>query len=638
MPELPPFLDALAIRPLVFDGAMGTMLYERGYFINRSFDEANLGSPDTVQKIHEEHREAGADILETNTFSANRYLLARYGVQDRVVEINRRGVEIARAAAQGRAWVAGAIGPTGEGLGVLSESVVQEVRSAYEEQILALTSTGVDLLVLETFHHLREIRIALEVARANFSGPIVAQMSFEEDGHLRDGTSPATVAGLLGAWGASVVGVNCCEGPAIVHDVATAMLAAGLPVSAQPNAGRPRRLDQRTLYMATPEYLGVYARRLFKAGVRLVGGCCGTRPEHVASIAAAARMQSGGSLRTPTVVSPTPASSGPTPLPPVPRSERSPLAAKIMRVFESRLAGGTVSRAPTGPAEFVVSVELNPPTGLSSEKAIATAKTLFEAGIDVVNIADGPRATVRMSNTAFAMLLRQSLGAEVILHVCCRDRNLLGLQADILGAHALGLHNLVIITGDPPKLGDYPKATAVFDLDSIELLKLVDGLNRGIDPAGKIVGEQTRFLLATGAEPSAQDYDRELRRLEQKIHAGAEVVMTQPVYDPTVVRRFLRDVRPFKVPILLGICPLVSARNAEFLHNEVPGMAVPEVIRRRLHDAGAGAGERAAGIAVARDMLLEFQSEIVGTYLMPQLGRYATALDVLKPLGYGVQS
>lgn len=630
-----PFLEVLKLRPLVFDGAMGTMLYEQGYFINRSFDEANLAKPDAVQKIHEAHRRAGADILETNTFSANRFLLARYGVTDRVREINVAGVELARAASGGEAYVGGSVGPTGEGLGVMPEYKVAEVRAAYEEQLRALIDAGIDLIVLETFHHLREIRIALEVARSLYSGPIVAQMSFEEDGHLRDGSAPTRVAELLGAWGANVVGVNCCDGPALVHDVAALMLESGLYVSAQPNAGRPRRLDQRTLYMATPEYFGVYARRILKAGVHIVGGCCGTRPEHISAIAAAVRMVGGGAARAATAKAEFRIETiSPAALAPWATEKKSSFAEKICRIWRDRLAMGTRRCRPDGPNDFAVSVEVNPAPGLSTDKQVAAARMLRAAGVDVVNIADGPRAAVRMNNAALALVLGRELGTEVILHVCCRDRNLLGLQSDILGAHVLGLHNLVIITGDPPKLGDYPKATAVFDLDSIELLKLVDGLNRGIDPTGKMVGEQTHFFLATGAEPAAFDYEREMRRLEMKIKAGAELIMTQPVYDPAVVTRFLDDVASFKVPVLLGVCPLVSARNAEFLHNEVPGMSVPEEIRKRMAKAGGGNAGQAEGIQIAREMVEIFQDRVVGAYLMPQLGRYAAAVDVLAGLGY----
>lgn len=640
MPARPDFLQTLKQRPLVFDAAMGTSLYERGYFINRPFDEANLIRAETVRQIHETQRAAGAEILETNTFSANRLLLARYGIADAVRDINIAGVHLARAAAGDAAWVAGSVGPTGEGLGVLSEDKLQELRAIFEEQIKILVDNKVDLLVLETFHHTGEMLAALQVARSHFTGPIVAQMSFEEDGHLRDGTAPDRVAHILAHAGADVVGVNCCDGPALVHEIATSMLSAGVPVSAQPNAGRPRRLDQRTLYMATPEYFGVYARRLFKAGVRLVGGCCGTRPEHVAAIAAAARMIGaadassapgpGATLdRIPAQVKQV------TAMPEVALAERSRFAAKIETIFEHRLARGERTQAPKGREDFAVSVELNPPAGLNPAKALAVGKGLVAAGVDVINVPDGPRAAVRMSNVAFAHLLERENGHETIVHVCCRDRNLVGLQSDILGAHVLGLRNLVVITGDPPKLGDYPKATAVFDLDSVELLKLVRSLNQGIDPAGKLVGEQTRFFLGSGVEPAAVDYDREMRRLEQKVAAGAQVIMTQPVYDRATVQRFLKDTRSLRVPILLGLCPLVSARNADFLHNEVPGMSVPDAIRARMQAAGGGPAGQQEGVRIAREMLDEFASSIVGCYIIPQLGRTNAALEVLSGLGYG---
>jgi len=629
------FLDTLSVRPMVFDGAMGTMLYEYGYFINRAFDEANLSKKDSVRKIHESYAAAGADVLETNTFSANRCLLSRYGVSDKVREINQAGVRLAREASAGDAWVAGALGPTGEGLGVMPDHKQDEVRDALHEQIAALVDEGVDLLMLETFHHLREMRIAVETARSLFDGPLVAQMSFQEDGHLLDGTAPLRVAQLLSSWGADAVGVNCCEGPAVVHDVAAEMVQSGHLVTAMPNAGRPRRLDQRTLYMATAEYFGVYAKRMLKAGVRAVGGCCGTHPEHIAAVAAAVRMLDGGTTRLDVSRTRRPPETITVPgVDPMPTEQKSTFAAKVMDIWNQRLGAGTRQQRPAGPQEFAVSVEVNPSPGLSVDKPMKAARMLKAAGVDVINIADGPRAAVRMSNTALALALRRELDTEIILHVCCRDRNLLGLQSDVLGAHVMDLKNLVVITGDPPKMGDYPKATAVFDLDSIELLKLIDGLNKGIDPAGKMVGEATSFFLATGAEPGALDYDRELNRLEMKIKAGAEMVMTQPVYDTAVVERFLEDTASFGVPVLLGVCPLVSARNAEFLHNEVPGMSVPPATRERMQAAGSGAPGVAEGVAIAREMVDGFADRIVGCYIMPQLGRYSTAIDVLEPVGF----
>jgi homocysteine S-methyltransferase len=452
------------------------------------------------------------------------------------------------------------------------------------------------------------------------------------------------MAERLRDWGADVAGVNCAEGPAFVFEIARQMLGRGVPVSAQPNAGRPRRLDERTLYMTTPEYFGVFARRLFQSGVAIVGGCCGTGPEHIRRAADAAAMQGAGRVRVE-------AAARPAEVPeirrldPVPMEAKSPLGAKLARVQRERLDPDGPRRPCAGPESFVVSVEVNPDPGLDPSRALGAMAMLRRAGADAVNTADGPRATARMSNLALALRARAEAGIDVILHVCCRDRNLLALHAELLGAWVLGIRNLVVITGDPPKMGDYPAATAVFDLDSIGLLRLIDALNHGLDPGGKPlldhpaaggdpVRSRTSFLLACGAEPAAHDYDRELRRLEEKRRAGAEFVMTQPVYDPAVLRRFLDDTRSFGLPTLVGLCPLAGARNAEFLHNEVPGMQIPEPIRRRMAAAATPEEGRRTGVLIARDMLSEVKDLVAGAYIMPQFGRYRTAVEVLRPLGY----
>ncbi len=628
-----PFLEALKAGPLVCDGAMGSQLYERGYFINRSFDEANLARPDLVLQIHREYVEAGAHVIESNTFGANRELLARYGAQDRVRDINREGVRLARQAAGREAWVAGSVGPTGRMYATLGDARRRALEAVFREQVEALLEGGVDLLVLETFLDAGEMEAALAAARALYDGPIVAQMSFSEERRLIDGLPPALVVDFLKNRGADVAGVNCAEGPAFVYEIAREMIGRGLPVSAQPNAGLPRRLDERTIYMSTPEYFGVYARRLYQSGAALVGGCCGTGAAHVARIAAAAAMMSGG--RAAARPMPVPSVTAPVRrLPSIPMESKSPLGAKIARVVRERLEPGGARSAPAAPASFVVSVEVNPDPGLGIERPLKAAAMLKRAGVDVVNIADGPRAAVRMSNLALALSMRQEVGVETLLHVCCRDRNLLGLHSDLLGAWVLGIRNLVVITGDPPKMGDYPAATAVFDLDAVGLLRLVDSLNHGVDPAGKSIDDRTGFLLACGAEPAAHDYAREIRRLEEKKRAGAEFVMTQPVYDPAVLRRFLGDARSLGLPILVGICPLASSRNAEFLHNEVPGMQIPEPIRKRLASAPTPEEQRREGVRVAREMLEEVRDDVAGAYLIPQFGRYRTAVEVLQVLGY----
>ncbi len=608
------FLEALAQGPIVFDGAMGTLLYERGVFLNQNFDEICLSRPEVVRKAHADHARAGAQVIETNTFGANRFRLRTHGFEDKVQAINHAAARIAREAVGEDVWVAGSVGRTGVVPGVAAAGEMDAVGDAFREQIAALAEGGVDLLIIETFRHIEEIRIAIQAAREVSKLPIIAQVTFDAECRLADGTTPERAAVLLRDWGAAVIGTNCGEGPVTVYDAAERMLGVGVPVSAQANAGIPRLVEGRLIYMSTPEYFGVFARRLFKRGVQIVGGCCGTTPEHVKRIAAAARMMGSEQpdpARAPIVT----AVAGPTRLDPVPLDKRSPFGAKLGK-------------------KFVVSVEINPPPGLDATKEIEAAKRLVRAGVDVINTSDGPRATARFSNLAFALMLQRDVGIDPLLHVACRDRNLLGMLSHVLGAHVLGLRNLVVITGDPPKMGDYPEATAVYDLDSVGLLQMVNNLNRGIDPAGKPLGNQaqTAFVCATGAEPNALDFDREMQRLKRKRDAGADLVMTQPVYDIALVERFLTNARPLGLPILIGLLPLVSYRNAEFLHHEVPGMQVPEQIRERMRKAGSGAEARKEGARIAREMLAALKSKVDGAYIMPQLGHYDLALEVLEGL------
>lgn len=624
-----PFLQALSKGPLVFDGGMGTQLYERGVYINRSFDDANLTRADLVRQIHEDYLHAGAQVLTTNTFSANRIKLARHGLEDKLEAINTQGVALARDVARDAAWVAGSIGPTGKTPTMLTDTELDEIREVFLEQATLLAQAGVDIIVLETFRQLSEIRLAIEAARQACSLPIIAQMAFDTEHKTGDGAGPERVVLLLKEWGADVIGANCMEGPHVLFEIVSKMVGNQVPIIAQPNAGYPRRVAERLVYMATPEYVGVFARRYFKAGVSIVGGCCGTSPEHVRSIAASARMMSGGSAEvhiTPKEEHPALVSHHAS----MPEQRRSRLAAKVQRVWQQRLGLPLHERPALHRDNFVVSVEVNPPKGLHPARALDAARMLATHGADVVNIADGPRASVRMSNWALARLIKDELNLESILHVCARDRNLLGLQADLLAYHTLGLSNLVVITGDPPKVGDYPHATAVFDLDSIGMLRMINHFNHGTDPAGKDVGDVTHFFCSCGAEPAARDYDREILRLEQKRAAGASMVMTQPVYDPEVLVRFLKDIEHLEMPVLVGLLPLASYRNAEFLHNEVPGMAVPQDVRARMKAAGSGPDARAEGVAIAQETLLEIQDRVVGAYIMPPFGRYRSALEILS--------
>jgi homocysteine S-methyltransferase len=611
-----PFIEALNAGALVGDGGMGTQLYERGMLFSVNYEELNLSRPEVVRKVHEDFLHAGADVIETNTFGANALRLARHGIEGRMRDINLAAVKIATEAAAGKAYVAGAIGPTGLiREGVEGESV--RVRAAFKAQAEALAEGGVDLIVIETMHHTPEILLALEAAREAVGRdlPIVAEVSIDQELAMADGTPILAMGESLKARGATAVGVNCSDGPQDVFSAIEKLVPLDIPLSAMPNAGLPRRVDERLIYIATPEYFGLFARRMFKLGVKIVGGCCGTTPEHIRRISASARM-AGSALVQEAASSHSVEASYAPPAPAadirvVPSAEKSKLAAKLAQ------------------KRFAVSVEVNPPAGLDVKKALAAAKMLVGAGIDVINIADGARAQARMSNVALAALMQDQLGIETIVHVCGRDRNLLGQVAHLLGAQALGVKNLVIITGDPPKLGDFPDATAVYDLDSIGILRLVAGLNRGLDPGGKPLGGATAFFAATGAEPAALNYEREMRRLKLKVVAGAELVMTQPVYDTAILDRFLRDVEPLGVPVLLGLLPLASHRNAEFLHNEVPGMQVPEAIRERMRKAGSGPQARKEGVAIAREMLEAVRSRVAGAYVMPPLEKYELALEVV---------
>lgn len=627
------FLDALQSGPFVFDGAIGTRLYERGIYVNKSFDQANISRPDLVRAVHQEYIEAGAGVLTTNTFSSNRIKLRRHGLEDEAARIVAAGVAIAKEVAQDRVFVAGSMGPTGQTPTMLTDEELTDIRLAFQDQATQLAEAGVDLIVLETFRQMSEIRLAMDAIREVCELPIIAQMSFDSERKTADGAAPARVAMLLRQWGADVVGANCMEGPHILFEVVQEMLGHGVPVIAQPNAGYPRNVDQRLVYMATPEYFGVYGRRFFEAGVDIVGGCCGTGPEHIRQIAAAARMLGGGRVKIEISEDRQPAP-GQSEIPLLPVDETpTALAKKIERVYQARKKGG----APIDRDNFVVSVEVNPPAGLQPDRALAAARMLVNAGVDVINIADGPRASVRMANWALGCLLQRELDIEVILHLCGRDRNLLGLQSDLLGFEALELKNLVVITGDPPKVGDYPHATAVFDLDSIGILRMIRNFNQGIDPAGKAVGQATSFFCACGAEPAAADYDRELRRLELKKQAGAKFIMTQPVYDPDLLDRFLDDIASLDLPVLVGLLPLASYRNAEFLHNEVPGMAVPAKIRQRMQDVKSGPAARREGVLIAREALERVKDRVVGAYIMPPFQRYGAALEILEGIeGYGL--
>jgi homocysteine S-methyltransferase len=615
------FREALSERVIIFDGAMGTEIYKHGVFINRCYDELNLSQPDIVSAIHGEYRKAGADVLTTNTFGANRLRLGAYGLEDRVRDINASAVRLAREAARDRSWVAGSIGPTGSLLAPVGRITPGDAYTAFREQAEVLATSGVDLFVLETFTHLAELWQAVRAVRSISDRPIVASMSFPFVGPGQaqlEGDSPEVAARTVRNWPIDVFGTNCSNGPrGVQHALERLAAATDMKLIAMPNAGLPQVVEGRTIYLAAPEYMAEHARRFVQIGAAIVGGCCGTTPQMIKEITTFVRTATADA-RTRVVMQSAEqaaadgaASAGITPTPPAEKS-----------AFGKKLYGG----------EFCVSVELDPPRGIEAHKAVEGAKMLLAAGIDVVNIADGPRAVARMGPSALAQLVRQHSGMESVVHYCCRDRNLLGMQMDLLGANALGLKNILAITGDPPKMGTYPNAPAVFDIDAIGLITFIQMMNRGLDFSGAPIGGKTELLVGAGCNPGHVDIDIEVERFGRKISAGAEYFFSQPVFDPELLLRFFERTAHFpRVPFLVGIMPLVSSKNAEFLHNEVPGMQVPDAIRARLANAGSRDEQRETGIQVAREALAEVVNHprVNGVYVYPPFGSYAAVLRIL---------
>lgn len=613
---MPSFRDLLADgRPHVFDGAMGTMLYARGVYINRCYDELNIRDPKMVREVHRNYARAGAEILETNSYGANRLKLARYGLEGELTAINARAAEIARSAAGDYACVAGAMGPLGVRIEPYGPTSLDEAYEYFREQTEGLLEGGVDLLVLETFADLAEIQQAVRAVQSLTDLPIVAQMVIQQDGVTPLGTDAAVFAEKLTQLGVDVVGMNCSVGPhAMLESVQRLAAATDRPLSAQPNAGLPREVDGRKMYMASPEYMAEYAGRMIRKGVRFVGGCCGTTPEHIKRIAGAVRAAVPGSPRVAVAIPEEPE----TAVEPIPLAERSAWGRKLAK------------------GEFLTTVEIVPPRGVDPEKMLEGVRLLKEAGIDGVNVPDGPRAQSRMGVLATSVLIQQQVGVEPVIHYCCRDRNLLGMLSDLLGAQALGLRNMLLITGDPPKMGPYPDATAVFDIDAIGLTNLVAHLNRGLDPGGGSIGDPTSFVIGVGVNPGAADIEHELRRFYWKVEAGAEYAITQPVFDVKQLFAFLDriDKEGIRIPIVAGVWPLVSARNAEFLANEVPGVVVPAEIVERMRRAsarGKAAGIE-AGIAIAQEMLSEALPGIQGVQVSAPFGKVPLALRVMEAL------
>lgn len=606
-----PFLERIADGVVVGDGAMGTMLYSRGVFVNRCFDELNLSNPSLIKTVHEEYVDAGAEVLETNTFGAHRFKLGPHGFESQVVKINREGARLACEAAQGRALVAGSIGPLGKPLEPYGHITFEQAVNAYREQVEGLLEGGVQLFMAETLPALDQARAAVTAIKDLSDLPIVVSLTFTEEGTTFYGDRPEDLVRAGEEWGVAVVGANCSQGPQPMLETVQRMAAAAktVKVSAMPNAGAPAMVDGRYVYLCTPEYMAEYARRFLAAGVTLVGGCCGTTPAHIKNLVRSVRMLQPA-RQVVAVLPPRRPKEAPQP---IPREEKSALGRKLGR-------------------KFVVSVELDPPKGADPGRILDRAQYCKENEIDVINVADGPRASARMSAQSLCVLLESKVGIDSILHYTCRDRNLLGIQSDLLGAHAMGLRNILAITGDPPKLGDYPDATAVYDVDSIGLIRILSHLNHGCDLAGNPIGPPLGLLIGCGADPSKPDLEKEVRRLEEKVKAGAEFIMTQPVYDPKTVERFLGLIRHLKTPVLIGILPLYSHKNAEFLHNEVPGMSVPAEIRERMRQAGSGEAAQLEGVKIAQEALLAARDLVQGAYVMPPFNKVELAVRVVEVL------
>jgi homocysteine S-methyltransferase len=607
------FRDRLARGTVVFDGAMGTMLYGRGVFVNRCFDELNLSNPNLVKQVHAEYLAAGAEVIETNTFGAHRFKLGPHGLEAQVRKINREGARIAREAVGDKGLVAGAMGPLGKPLEPIGSIRADEAQAAYREQAEGLLEGGVDVFVIETMPSLDQAKAALAAVRSLGSElPVGVSLTFNEEGNTLYGDSPEDAVRELEALDVPLVGANCSQGPQAMLETLSRMaaVARSAKLAAMPNAGSPAYVDGRYVYLCTPEYMATWARRFLEAGASVVGGCCGTTPAHIRDLVRSVRMFQPGRSVEVKAVTPERRKEAPAP---VPREQKSPLARALGR-------------------KFVVSVELDPPRGADAGQIIERAQYCKENEVDAINVADGPRASARMSAQALCVLLQEKVGIDTILHYTCRDRNLLGIQSDLLGAHALGLRNVLAITGDPPKLGDYPDATAVYDVDSIGLIRIMDNLNHGADLAGNLMGPALAIHVGCGADPSKPDMEKEVRRLEEKVKGGAEYIMTQPVYDPRSLERFLSLMKHIDVPLLVGILPLYSHKNAEFLHNEVPGMSIPDDIRERMRVAGSGERAQLEGVRIAQEATLAARELAQGVYIMPPFNKVDLAVRVIEAL------
>ncbi|MBN1596643.1 bifunctional homocysteine S-methyltransferase/methylenetetrahydrofolate reductase [candidate division FCPU426 bacterium] len=608
------FRQKLAEGIILFDGAMGSMLYKKGAYINQCYEGLNLSAPKMVSDIHAEYVKAGCDVLETNTFGANGYKLKGFGLEAQVEEINQAAVKLARAATTGsKVLVAGAVGPLGAYLKPLGPIAPEEAQAWYRQQLQALVDAGADVIVLESFTDMKELQLAVAVLRDFSPVPLVAQATFNEKNETAIGTTVDTFICETDKLDVDALGFNCSTGPAdMMTLLEKAVRLSAKPISCQPNAGMPKIVDGRYFYLASSEYMAEYAKRFIQAGARIVGGCCGTAPKHTKAMRSSIRALFPGrhSAHRET-----------------PGGVCQHTVAEMATEKKSRLGEKLAS------GRFVTSVEITPPRSADPLGTIEKCMYLQKHGIDAVNIPDGPRASARLSPMVLAMLIEKQVGIETVLHYTCRDRNIIGMQSDLLGLHAAGIRNLLIITGDPPKMGDYPEATAVFDVDSIGLTRIVTRLNQGQDVGGNPIPAPLSFVKGVGVNPGAINLDEEIKRLHQKIDAGAEFMITQPVFDPEIFLRFQDRIKKLGIPVIAGVWPLVSYKNAEFMNNEVPGASVPAAIMERMRAKGSGSEAQQEGVAIAGEALRKIRSAIQGVQVSAAFGKVELAVEVLRQGG-----
>ncbi len=607
------FRDRLKEGLIICDGAMGTLLdlYE---YPELPHDIQNLKNPDIVERIHKEYVDAGADIIETNTFGANKYRLSDFYLQDKVREINQKGVEIAKKVScyyeeneDKTIYVAGAVGPTGKLLEPIGKISVQQMLDAFKQQIEVLVEGGVDLIMLETFVSLNELDIAIQAAKETSDLPLIAQKAFSEDGAILAGNFPIDVVEHIHKRGVDVVGANCTVGPQRMFGIIKSMYQEGVIMSAQPAAGIPTLRDGRSVYHTTPEYLAMYAKQLVEAGVRIIGACCGSTPAHIREIRKAVRNVTPGAMDLEV-------------------KERKPEKDKIDEesATDKSLFAQNIGK------KFLATVELDIPRGLDMSSVVEGATYLKKHGIDAVNITDGARARLRMTPLAICHKVQSETGMETITHLACRDRNMIGMQADLLGCHALGLKNILVITGDPANIGDYPHATSVFDIESVGFIRAVKRFNEGRDLMGNSIGTKTNFLIACAANPVADDLEYELDKLHQKVEEGAQIIFTQPVLEAHTMEEFMKKIDPLKIPVMVGVMPLRSYRHAEFLHNEIPGINIPDSIRDKFRTAGKNGA--VLGVKLAAEFLRESKHMVAGAYMLPPFKKYQMAIDILESI------